>query len=256
MFSYFFAYQTELPSGCGFLLFDKTHLIFLTISALSVLSLCIIFHYQTTSHKNLLLNGIVLAALALTAAQDFILTITHHMDIGMLPLHLCDLAVFCYLLHRISKLPILGYAAVCVFLPGALSALLFPDWTMYPLLNYMNLHGFLYHTLIIAYPILLLSDGSIRPRLRYFPETAALLLCLAVPVYLFDRRFQCNYMFLLYPPKESPLTFFSRFCSGNLGTEGYTIAYMSAVALLLSLIFLGFEIMWRIRKHFTHNAFI
>ena len=249
MFSYFFAYQTELPDGCGFSLFDGTHLFFLALSALSVLLLYIFFHYQTISRKKLILNRIVILALILTAMQDLILTVTHHMDIGMLPLHLCDLAVFCYLLHRISRLPVLGYAAVCVFLPGALSALLFPDWTMYPLLNYMNLHGFIYHTLIVAYPILLLTDKSIWPRLRNFPKTAAFLLSLAIPVYLFDRSFRCNYMFLLYPPKGSPLTFFSRFGADTFRTSGYTIAYMSAVALLLLLIFLGFEIIWRVKRH-------
>lgn len=241
MLSYFFTYQSDLPSEYGFSFFDRTHLCFLTGSAVFLLFLCIFFLHAAPSKQKQIQTTVTLLALILTLTQDLILTVTGHMDVGMLPLHLCDLAGFFYLAFLLPVpshfYRLLKNAAVCVFLPGAASALLFPDWTMYPPIHYMTFHGFFYHTLIVACPLLLLCSHQVHPRLKDFPQTALFLLSLALSVYLFDLHFNCNYMFLQKPPEGSPLEVFSRLP----GAYGYTVGYMLSVSVVLFFIFLFFE---------------
>ncbi|MBR1660085.1 MAG: TIGR02206 family membrane protein, partial [Oscillospiraceae bacterium] len=65
----------------------------------------------------------------------------------------------------------------------------------------------------------------------------AILAALAAAVYVFDRVFSANYMFLLSPAAGSPLEWFSLF----LGIPGYLLAYIPMLALLWALLYLPFR---------------
>ena len=49
---------------------------------------------------------------------------------------------------------------------GAMAALLFPDWTRYPLFNYMHINTFLIHGLLVLVPVLVLTSGRYRPSIK------------------------------------------------------------------------------------------
>ena len=59
-----------------------------------------------------------------------------------------------------------------------LAALLFPSWATLPFPNLMHLHSFTVHTLLVAYPVMLLLAGELRPSARYIPQCLVLLVVL------------------------------------------------------------------------------
>lgn len=244
MFAYFFSFETEIPYGLGFRLYGIKHLLWLAGILLFLLSFCLYFRRQNDRRKNNLLNLIVILALCFTLGQDTILTATDKMNIRMLPFHLCDLATFIYLIQRLYRSRFLGEISACLLMPGALSAILFPEWTRYPMLNFMTIHGFLYHTLIVLYPLLLLCDRQICPRLSHIWQPVVFLVCLVPPIYLFDTVFQSNYMFLRYAPAGSPI----KLLENLMGNPGYLLGYAGMIFLLLLLVYALFELFCRLRN--------
>lgn len=245
MFSYFFSYETNIPHGVGFGLYKAGHLIWMSCIALFLTVACLWFGGQNSKKKERILNLTVAVSLSFTAGQDVILAAIGQMNVQMLPLHLCDLAAFFYLFQRITKWNTLGEICICLLLPGAICAILFPNWTHYPMFNFMVIHGFVYHTFIILYPLLLLQYG-VYPRFHNVWKSFVFLGCLVPPVYWFDRVFESNYMFLLYAPENSPLELLSAY----MGTSGYLVGYAGTVVLILLGIYGLFELLYRIRKKY------
>ncbi len=235
MYHYVFAYQDSLPSGTGFPTFGTIHLLWLICIALGIFTVCRVFLFLSITHRLLVLNTVVLLALLCTFTQDAILTVTGHMNAKMLPFHLCDLAAFFYLILQFHALRTgqwtsLAEISLCLFMPGAVLGILFPVWNNYPVWNYMCIHGFLYHALIILYPWLLFINRSIQPKVRHIWQPVLLLGALVPPVYLFNRKFGSNYMFLNKPPANTPLDFLAR----HMGNPGYLIGYAGFIFLMVA----------------------
>lgn len=253
MFTYFFSYQTDLPSDVGFRLYGMGHLFWLSGIVLLLLLSCIVCQRLEKDNRERFLNLIVLLALLMTFTQDAILTVTGHMNTRMLPLHLCDLASFVFLIQRMiylreacnkrtsdgpwfhppqSRSPfsaVLGEIGICLLMPGAILGILFPVWTTYPMLNFMTIHGFVYHAMIILYPLLLLTGGYVRPKLSHIWYTIIFLLCIVPPVLWFDRKFDSNYMYLGYGPSGTPLYFLEQ----KMGNPGYLTGYACFILLIV-----------------------
>lgn len=257
MFTYFFSYQTDLPANLGFQMYGIKHILWLLGIAAFLSLCCLAFYRQKDNAREFILNAVVLGALFMTFSQDVVLVVTGHMNTGMLPLHLCDLASFVFLIQRmayqrkrcsikISDEPysysrqknfcisaILGEIGVCLLMPGAILGILFPVWTPYPMLNFMTIHGFVYHGLIILYPLLLLTDKEVYPQLKHIWYTVVFLLCIVPPVLWFDRKFGSNYMYLNYGPAGTPLYILEK----KMGNPGYLWGYAAAIFLAVLLVY-------------------
>ena len=157
-------------------------------------------------------------------------------DVWYLPLHLCGLAVFFSFYHCLRPGPTVGNFLYSTCAPGALFALLFPDWTACPPFAYHSIVAFTVHSLIVAYPLMQVCGGELRPDVRKLPRCFGILLALAVPVYLFNLHFRTNYMFLRYPSPGSPLEWFAAL----LGNPGYLLGYLPMTALVWGLLYLPF----------------
>lgn len=257
MFAYFFSYQTELPPDTGFQMYQTEHLLWLLGITLFLIFIPLAFRKLERNGKEILLNIVVLSALFMTFSQDAVLIITGHMNTGMLPLHLCDLASFVFLIQRMVYLretcsaqlsdglhfyptqrhfrvsAMLGEIGVCLLMPGAILGILFPVWTPYPMMNFMTIHGFVYHGLIILYPILLLTDAQACPRISHIWYTLLFLGCVVPPVLWFDRKFGSNYMYLNYGPAGTPLQLLEE----KMGNPGYLWGYAGAIFLMILLVY-------------------
>ena len=93
-------------------------------------------------------------------------------------------------------------------IPGALAALLFPSWAALPFANFMHLHSFTVHTLLVAYPVVLLVNGDIKPTIKALPKCLGLLSAFGVFALLFNIAFDENFMFLMYAEPGNPLYIF------------------------------------------------
>ncbi|MCR4909015.1 MAG: YwaF family protein [Lachnospiraceae bacterium] len=221
--------------GEGFELFGRAHLtviVVIIIVTASAVKIC------TGSGRTRLLRATALLLPAVEILKIIFLIRQGSFGIGYLPLHLCSLSVFLYPLYVFLKpgkvKNFLGDFSCLVLLPAALGAILFPDWTMYPLLSVLSLSSFIWHTLQVILPVCILFTGEARPGFKSVWKCILFLLVLAVPVYLFDRHFSCNYWFLLSPVPGPLKLLYDSF--------GYSL-YLPALAGTVSLIIFAMEIL-------------
>lgn len=116
----------------------------------------------------------------------------------------------------------LAEIALCLFMPGAVLGILFPVWSVYPAFHYMTIHGFIYHALIILYPWLLFVSGNVRPRTKHIWQPVLFLCCIVPPVYLFNKKFDSNYMFINLSTSQYAT---ESSCRSNWKSPGYLLGY-------------------------------
>lgn len=160
-------------------------------------------------------------------------------DLGRLPLHLCSMSIYLCFFHALSGRQGLGQFLYAFTLPGAVFALLFPDWAGQPLFGFLTVSSFLLHFLLVLYPLMQAATGEIRPEPRRLPGCTGWMLLLALPVYFLNKRWNTNYMFLNLPPAGSPLALFA-----FLGSPGYLLGYIPLILGVWTLLY-GREL-WRL----------
>ena len=233
---YFFTMEQDLPAGVGFALWGREHIAWLCIAAAIGVLLCCAYRRCGGAGRKRLRIAVGCAVLACEVLKDLNLIAQGSFNVYYLPLHLCGLAVFFTFAHALRPGETIGNFVYSTCAPGALFALLFPDWTAYPAFSYHSVVAFVVHALLAAYPLMLLCGGSLRPRPRYLPRCFAILAALAAPIYVFDRVFCTNYMFLLEPSPGSPLEWFAAF----LGNPGYLLGYLPMLVVIWGLLYLPF----------------
>lgn len=230
MFRFFLTPEAELPKDVGFALYGKWHLLFLAgIAGLTVFMLCSLRRKQAEA-QNRVLRGLSVSMVILEICKDFLLALIGAFSTSYLPLHLCSIAMFVclyYAFHPNSQGA--GQLLYSVCFPGALCALLFPDWTAFPILHFQSLHSFLYHLLLVEVSLSPVAWGRIRPGIREIPRSLVFLVVVAVPVYIMNHIMHTNYMFLQIPSKGSPLELFAAIP----GKWGYLLGYLLLVLAIL-----------------------
>lgn len=203
---YFWAGPSQIPEEIpGVPIFSTLHLLWLTAVFLSCLAVCFLFIRLEKQRKSewmkilgtLLLIVEITRLLLLAAVGDFSLS-------EALPLQLCDVMVFveCYAIRR--KNAFSRELCFALGLPGALSALITPGETGYPMLNIHYLLFIFIHLLLFLLPCLMLLNGF-RPSIRRLPACFAFLLVLAAMDYVVNTAVKANYLFLQYAPQGSIL---------------------------------------------------
>lgn len=155
--------------------------------------------------------------------------------VGRLPLHLCTMSVYLAAYHALFGGELAGQLLYAFAMPGAVCALVFPDWCGYPAFSFLSASSFLLHILLAVYPIMLTVGGDIAPDIRRAPRLLGILLTVALPVFIFDRATGTNYMFLNRPAPASPLEWFAA-----LGRPGYLIGYIPLLAIVWGIIYAPF----------------
>lgn len=247
--TYFWTQYEDLPAGLGYGRFGPQHWMTLAVCALLILCIIFVFRKLPPKAKTRIMQVIPFLMIVLECFKDLFLLQGGHFGVGYLPLHLCSLGVFVFLLYALSRTQkrqgIFGEIAVTLILPGSIAALLFPDWAgLYPVWNFMNLYGYVWHGLLVLYPILCLVQGQVHLSIKHIHYDLIFLLCIVPPVYLFDRAFHCNYMFVNWPPKGTPLEWIAHLT----GSEYYLAGYAVFSILVILLIYLCIEVFHRIRQ--------
>ncbi len=232
----FFTPASQLPPGAGFKLYGRDHICWLIICLAAGTALCLIYRRLGTRGRERMRLNLGLGVLLCELLKDINLIVQGEFGIYYLPLHLCGLAVFFTLGHSIRPNETVGELLYSSFMPGALFAILFPDWTACAAFSFHSIVGFTVHLLIVTYPLMLTMGGDLRPSVRRLPRCLLILLCLAAPVYVFDRIFNANYMFLLSPAVGSPLEWFAAL----LGNPGYLLGYLPMLTLIWCALYFPF----------------
>ena len=227
---FFTQYYNELSASAGFRLYGPGHLLFLLVIALGVAAACRVYRRARPKTQISLLCGAACVCLALELGKQIVIFVAWpYYPLDQLPFHLCSLGIFVQVadvfMPRLRKTT--REILYSLSLPGTVAALLFPGWAVFPLLSIFSLHSFLTHSILLCYPLLLLSSRQLQPAWRNLWRCALFVIVTAVPLYFFNKRFATNFFFINGSVPGSPL----KVLENLLGYPGYLLGY---AALLLA----------------------
>ena len=222
---YFWTHQYDLPAGVGYAHGSVAHVLSIAAVVLAVAA-----GLRCPAGIRRRMKRIIPPLLAvMEMCKDLYLIRVGYFDAGYLPLHLCSMGIPVFLLAeyggRLRSFFI--ETAMILILPGSLCAILFPDWTMYPVWNFMNLYSWVWHGLLVLYPLLNLD--SWKPDIRNLWKPIVFLAAVVPPISWFDRRYDCNYLFINWPPAGTPLAWLA----GFMGVPGYLAGYAVLAMLVI-----------------------
>ena len=244
---YFWKEQDDIPSGMGYPLFSSTHLLSTGIVLLLVILGLWMFSRLAKEQKLRILRMIPVVMLCMEFFKDGFLIFVHHFGLGFLPLHICSIGIFVFLIREYSDnekiKAFCGEVSYVLIMPASLAALIFPDWIeYYPVWNFMNLYGFIWHGLLVFYPLASRLNGYISPSIKKIYQPVLFLVVITPAVYIFDRCFRCNYFFVNWPPEGTPL----EWMASKMGVPGYLAGYAVLVILIFCAVYLVDELLVRL----------
>lgn len=193
----FFTPEANIPEGLGFRLYDLTHLMWLGIFVILCSVSVIIYKKLNQKNRNIMRIGIAVTVITLETAKNIVAFAVGDFGIGHMPFHLCGINVllitFCIFKRTKTVENFLYYIGI----PGAMLALLTPDWTNMPCLNYFHMHSFIIHMFLVLYPFVLVVSGDLKPDFKSMPKCVLLLIGFAIPALILNIIFDQNFMFLM-----------------------------------------------------------
>ena len=239
----FFTYETNLPGGIGFGMFHIGHFVWLGIVLAGIVGIMKWYHVSSEKRKHrmeVIVSGSLVLWIVLRAVYIWILRENFLYE---LPLHLCSMAGILCAIHCVTHWEWLGQVLYSLCLPGAILALLFPNWNFYPAIHFLTMEAFLFHMGIVLYVCMMLQSHGIVPNIRKLWKVIVFMIIVVVPVYFFDKRFDVNYMFVNRPSAGSPLVWLA----GWMGDPGYLVGYAGLMILCVILMDFGYQrvIYWK-----------
>ena len=205
-----------IPPGVGFAHFGTAHLVWLAAIVLFIWFSAMIYRKLPDGKRKAM--RFIFAAL-IVADEIFkmvMLTIGHRYLPQYLPFHLCSINIFVIALHAVRPSKALDNFLYTVCIPAALAALLFPSWTELPLINFMCIHSFTIHALLIAYPAMLFLGGDIRPSYKQIGQCVLILFGLVAVALCVNLIFDTNFMFIMEAEPGTPLVWFDQHWGNHL----------------------------------------
>lgn len=234
----FFTYETSLPHGIGFGMFGLGHFVWLAVICIGIMG--IMRWYRTASEK--VKRGIeVVTAASLVLwiiLRAIYIAILQENFLYELPLHLCSMAGILCGVHCLTHWEWLGQVLYSLCLPGAVLALLFPNWNFYPAIHFLTIEAFLFHMGIVLYVFTMLYSHTIVPNVRRLWKVIVFMIVVVVPIYFFDKQYDVNYMFVNRPSAGSPLVWLA----DRMGDPGYLVGYALLMLLCVVLMDLGYMV--------------
>jgi len=193
----FFVPEGQIPEGVGFKLYDSTHLLWLSFFVLLCTASLIIYKKLNEKHRNIMRVGMALAVFILETAKNCVAAAVGDFGIGHMPFHLCGINVLLITFCIFKRVKMVECFLYYIGIPGAMLALLTPDWTNMPCLNYFHMHSFIIHMFLVLYPFVLVASGDLKPDFKSMPKCVLLLVAFAIPALALNIIFDTNFMFLM-----------------------------------------------------------
>lgn len=156
------------------------------------------------------------AVILLETIKNIVAAAVGDFGIGHLPFHLCGISVLLITFSIFKRTKTVENFLYYIGIPGAMLALLFPNWTVLPCNNFFHMHSFIIHMLLVLYPFVLVTGGDIKPDIKSMPKCIFLLVGMAIPIYFINLAFDTNFMFLMNPETGNPLGLFEKYLGSHL----------------------------------------
>ena len=212
----FFLNKDDVPQSVGFSTFDMTHLLWLLGVILSIVAASIVYRKLTAEKRKVMRIAVGIAVVMCEIIKDIVVAAVGDFGVGYLPFHLCGINILLIGFDMIKQTKTVRNFLYYIGIPGAMLALIFPNWTVLPCMNFFNIHSFVIHQLLVMYPMLLVTSGEVKPDIKTMPKCLLLLVGLAIPVYILNLIFDTNFMFLMSPETGNPLGLFEQYLGSHL----------------------------------------
>ena len=229
----------------GFHLYSAPHLLFLTGIIIFIICITIIYKRSDAKRQKFLRVVIASAIVLLEIINDLVAIITGAFTLALLPLHLCGISIFIIAIHALKPNKFTAEFLFCLSIPGALMALIFSDWVIYPIWNIFCLQSFLIHMLELTFPIMLLASGQISPSPKRLWMPALFFMIYALIIFHLNHLLNTNFLFINEAAPDSPLSFLQDI----LGSPGYVFGG-------IGLFIIGWILMYMpvvLRKHYLNK---
>ncbi|MDR1558500.1 MAG: TIGR02206 family membrane protein [Clostridiales bacterium] len=245
MSKYFQYLEDTAKPGDGFQMYGGAHIIFLIGIIIGIVILILLYNYASDRSRLKMLRvtaAIIFISEAVRQASFVLLQPVY--PVSQLPLHLCGLSMFIEIIHAVRPNKTTGEILYSLGLPGALAALLFPNWTMYPLWSYQAIQSFVVHGLHIAFVLMPLIADDIRPSARNIWRPALFLLIIVPPIYFLNKRLNTNFFFVNAGSEGSPLEILINL----MGNPGFLFGFVGLLLVLWFIMYLPFVVMEKKRR--------
>ena len=226
----------KIPEGVGFQAYGLTHILWLLAGLIFCVAMCILYRRLRAGKQKRMLTILGAYIFLQELAKDIVLLVLGEFDWGYLPFHLCGINILLIAFDTLKQTKPVRCFLYYFAIPGAMLALLFPNWTKMPLWNFFHIHSFTIHILLVLYPLLLVTTGQVATDLKSALKGVALLVAMAIPVYGLNLLWGTNFMFLMEPDSGNPLELFQKLLGSHLW--GFPILLPLVVAVMYIPIFL------------------
>jgi len=234
-------------SGIGFPTFGPAHVAWL--AAVATMDVLVVRGYRSLprgtekgSPRRRMMLVIALVPLALLVGDDVLMASWNVFSPQWWPLHTCNVCEYLLLVYALRPNRATGEVIFTLGLLGALLALVFPGWTSCAPYTYPCLCGFAEHGLLVAFVLMLLAGGDLRPRREDLRISLAFVAIYLAVVYPLNNALDTNFAFVSTPADGSPLVA----VASVFGNPGYLVPY--AAALVGS--FVAMHVIWeRVEAH-------
>jgi len=206
----------------------------LIVTIITVILVSKHFKKLDTRGQRLLQQKIAWVILLFEIFKDIYLIINNEFSLKYLPFELCGLAIFAVFFHAYTNNLIVGEMLYNIFLPGAICALLFSNWTHRPIFGFMCFFSFIFHLALVTYCVMVLYAGIVKPNKERIRYSVLFLAVTGSILYPLNKIWDTNFMFLNDPSPGSPLVPLENI----FGNPGYIFALACIIVLLWFVMYL------------------
>ena len=212
----FFVSNEKIPEGVGFSAYGLAHILWLLAGLIFCIAACMFYRRLSADKQKIALRVLGAAIFLVEMAKNTVLIILGDFGWGYLPFHLCGINILLIIFDLFKQTKTVRSFLYYFAIPGAMLALLFPNWTEMPLWNFFNINSFTIHILLVVYPMLLISADQVDTDLKSALKGTLLLVVMAIPVYFLNMLWDTNFMFLMEPDSGNPLALFEQLLGSHL----------------------------------------
>ena len=228
----------------GFSLFGPYHIGWLIIITITVILFSQHFKNLDARKQKALQKKIAWSIVLLELSKTSHLIIRDEYSINYLPLELCSFAIFAIFYHAYTDNVLIGEMLYNLFLPGAIAALLFCNWTHRPVYEFLSLFSFIFHFLLVTYSVIVVYAGIVKPHIKRI-ISSILFLTVSVPtIFQLNKIWDTNFMFLNVPSPGSPLEPLEQI----FGNPGYIFGLVCILITLWSVMYLPWNKLRKVKQ--------
>ena len=206
----FWSERTYLPEHAGYPVFSARYFLYLALFLLIAALAVFLYGRAGPKRKALLLRVFAWVPLGMEILKTAVLLAQGCYTPNYYPVGFCSLVIYLYPLYVCipgGKVRNVLRCVICAaMLPAGLATLLFPNWIgHYPFLSYFSLHSYVWHTLMVVYPIWTWQKERVPLRIWDLWIAFVSVLMLVPVIVLINTFGGTNYWFLSAPTDNHPL---------------------------------------------------